>query len=71
MDRVAVESSTISAVGYDPASKVLEVAFKNGGDYSYFGVSSKTHAEMMSAPSEGDDWRCYKTTLRVGRSYGN
>ncbi len=53
MDRVAVESSTISAVGYDPASKVLEVAFKNGGDYSYFGVSSKTHAEMMSAPSVG------------------
>ena len=53
MVREPVESSSIRAVGYDPASRALEVEFRNGAVYLYRAVPSAVHAQFMAAPSKG------------------
>jgi hypothetical protein len=53
MERKAVKSSNIVSVGYDHASKTLEVEFKSGGVYRYADVTPERHAAMMAAPSVG------------------
>ena len=53
MERVAVKSRDIAIVGYEPDTKTLEIAFRQGGVYSYTGVSPEIHQELMKAPSHG------------------
>lgn len=53
MKRTAVESSSLDSVGYDRASRVMEVEFKNGGVYQYFGVAPGVHRRLMDAASKG------------------
>ncbi len=53
MERVAVQSRDIAIVGYDPATKALEIAFRNGGVYRYAGVPEEIHKNLMSAESHG------------------
>ena len=53
MKRIAVESSQVKSVGYDPDSEVLEVEFKGGTVYQYAEVTCKTYADMMNADSIG------------------
>lgn len=53
MDRVPVQSSNISEVGYDPASMTLEVLFTNGTIYQYFDVPEALYQELISAESVG------------------
>lgn len=55
-----VESSNISAVGYDADRRVLVVQFRGavvGSPYDpawiYLGVSQETHQELLAAPSIG------------------
>lgn len=50
MDRIAVNSSNVAAVGYDAASSTLEVEFKSGSVYRYFGVPVR-HFEALTAGS--------------------
>jgi hypothetical protein len=38
MNRVSVSSSNVTSVGYDENSSTLEVEFKGGSIYRYFGV---------------------------------
>lgn len=53
MTRTPVQSSQLSAVGYDPEAKKLEVQFKNGAVYEYDNVPPETHASLIGAPSVG------------------
>lgn len=53
MERQTVSSSIIASVGYDPATKVLEVEFHETGLYQYFNVPSVLHEAFMTAPSKG------------------
>ena len=53
MNRVAVVSSNLAAVGYDPVAHTLEVAFKDGSVYQYFDVPSDLHVGLMAASSHG------------------
>jgi hypothetical protein len=53
MKRQPVESSLFEAVGYDPETCVLELAFTNGRIYQYFNVSSEVHDQLLKAPSLG------------------
>lgn len=53
MQHTAVQSSNIQSVGYDPATKALEVHFKNGGRYRYHDVDAVTHSRLMAAKSVG------------------
>jgi len=51
MRRVPVESTSIGSVGY--ADDVLEIRFRNGGLYRYFGVPPDVHQGLMRADSKG------------------
>lgn len=51
--RQPVDSSSLASVGYDPTSQTLEVEFRNGGVYRYFGVPVSVCEALLSASSKG------------------
>ncbi|HHJ4503920.1 MULTISPECIES: KTSC domain-containing protein [Klebsiella/Raoultella group] len=53
MIRQPVSSSNLQSVGYDPTTRVLEIAFHSGGVYQYSGVPSTVHLGLLSAGSKG------------------
>lgn len=53
MERQHVSSSNLKAVGYDSATKTLEIEFLNGGLYQYSGVHESVYQALMSASSHG------------------
>jgi hypothetical protein len=53
MDRAPVQSSNIRSVGYDSASRTLEVEFHTGSIYQYFGVPEAVYQTLMRAASKG------------------
>jgi hypothetical protein len=53
MKRTFVNSSSVASVGYDAATSVLEVEFRNGNVYRYFAVPSKIHGALVEADSVG------------------
>lgn len=53
MNRVPVGSSNVAEIGYDAATRTLEVAFNSGGVYQYFDVPSSVHEGLLSASSVG------------------
>jgi hypothetical protein len=48
-----VASSNVEGIGYDEATKIARVRFKNGATYRYTGVSKELHESIMAAPSVG------------------
>lgn len=50
---IPVESSTIAAIGYDPARTMLFVQFKLGATYSYACVTQADFDALMAAASKG------------------
>ncbi len=53
MEREPVQSSTIQAIGYDPAAQVLEIEFQSGRVYQYRDVPPAVAATLRAAPSAG------------------
>ena len=53
MKRTPVSSSNLASVGYDSASRTLEIEFNNGYVYRYNDVSESVHRDLMSASSHG------------------
>jgi len=53
MERLPVQSSNLSSVGYDPDSLTLEIGFNNGGIYQYSGVPQEVYEGLMNASSKG------------------
>ena len=53
VNRVPVSSSNLASVGYDAASRTLEVEFLHGAVYQYFNVPAYEHEGLMRAPSHG------------------
>lgn len=67
MERVAVSSSNIAAIGYDPDSQTLEIEFTNGAVYQYFGVPPDEHDGFMNADSKG---KYLHANIKSRYSYG-
>ena len=53
MDRIAIRSSNIRSVGYDPGLATLEVEFNSGSVYEYLNVPKDEYEGLMSASSKG------------------
>jgi hypothetical protein len=66
MFRVAVVSSNLRSVGYDPATVVLEVEFRSDGIYQYFGVPAGVYGGLMQAGSKG---RYFHAFIRDAYAY--
>jgi hypothetical protein len=53
MEREPVQSSNLCSVGYDPDTLTLEIEFKEGNIYQYYGVPESLYVDLMSAGSKG------------------
>lgn len=53
MRRQPVESSSLQSVGYDVTNQVLEIQFRTGRVYRYFGVPPDVYSSLMQASSLG------------------
>jgi len=54
MERLAVSSSNIASIGYNPDSETLEIEFlKTGKVYEYYNVPQFMYDRLMEAPSHG------------------
>jgi hypothetical protein len=53
MERRAIISTSLRAVGYHADILILEVEFLNGDVYQYTGVPVYEHDAMMAAESKG------------------
>lgn len=69
MQMVPVSSSNLSAVGYDPTTRVLRIAF-HSGTYDYYDVPASTYSGLMNASSKGQYHHSYiKNNYRYRRIY--
>ena len=50
---MAVQSSSVAEIGYNPAELKLEVQFRNGKVYQYLGVPHTTFQAFMASDSKG------------------
>jgi hypothetical protein len=64
VDRQPVPSRNLAAVGYDPATQVLETAFRTGGIYRYRSVPQHIYDGLMQAGSHGTYF-----TMHIRNSY--
>jgi len=53
MERTAVSSSNILSIGYDPASYILEIEFKDGTIYQYQEVMQNEFDGLLESGSKG------------------
>lgn len=49
----AVESTTLSTVGYDDAYQILRLEFRSQAAYQYFAVPASVHDALLCAASKG------------------
>ncbi|MBI4651264.1 KTSC domain-containing protein [Candidatus Desantisbacteria bacterium] len=53
MDMIAVNSSHLSYIGYDPDSATLRIEFNDGSIYEYFDVPQHVYDELYAADNKG------------------
>ena len=51
--RVPVESACIASIAFSIEENVLQLEFRNGLAYEYFGVPAALYADLLSAQSKG------------------
>lgn len=54
MNRTPVSSSHLVSIGYEPISQTLEVEFRGGTVYQYFGVPADVHRWLVAASARGE-----------------
>jgi hypothetical protein len=59
---VPIRSSSLAAIGYDPATRTLRVKFRNGGLYDYLDVAHEVYEGLLaSQPHPWSSWRRHIT----------
>lgn len=53
MEMTPVDSTNLSAIGYDYESATLRVDFLKGRSYVYYGVPAELYEGLLSAGSKG------------------
>jgi len=59
MDRIFVQSTNVTAIGYDEPSQTLEVEFNTGSIYQYYNVPQHLYDALMQASSKGQFINAY------------
>jgi hypothetical protein len=55
MRRIWIDSSSIASIGYEAATRELEIEFRESGDvYRYFDVPEEEYAAFLAADSRGN-----------------
>ena len=53
MRRTPIDSTSLKSVGYEPATRTLEVEFQGGRVYRYFDVPPRRYRALLDAESAG------------------
>jgi hypothetical protein len=53
MNMIAVQSSNIAAIGYEPESGVMHVRFKDGSTYAHPDTTPAEYRAFMASSSKG------------------
>jgi KTSC domain len=53
MQVIAVESTTLATIAYDDAQRLLQLQFRSGAVYQYFGVPAAVHQALLRADAKG------------------
>jgi hypothetical protein len=53
MDMIAVRSSAMTAVGYDPATRRMRIRFEQGHSYDFCNVPLDIYNGLIAAASKG------------------
>lgn len=53
MNVTTVESTTLAAIAYGDAGGILQLEFRSGAIYRYFGVPAAGCEGLLTAPSKG------------------
>jgi hypothetical protein len=53
MNMIPVNSSNLSAVGYDKSTMTMHIRFKSGRLYAYYDVPESVYQKLMNAESHG------------------
>lgn len=53
MERVPVDSTTMTSIGYDAEARILEIEFTGGAIYQYLDVPEEIYQELLNAESKG------------------
>ena len=59
MEMIPVDSTNISAIGYDYELATLRVDFLKGRSYEYYGVPAELYEGFLSATSKGQYLNIY------------
>lgn len=51
--RVSVESACIATIAFSAEENILQLEFRNGLAYEYFGVPAVLYTDLLSAQSKG------------------
>lgn len=54
MNMIQVNSTNLTAIGYDESSRTLRVEFRNGGTYDYYDVPRTEFDGLHNATSHGE-----------------
>ena len=62
---VAMQSSSLTQVAYDPCRSILQVEFRDGTTYQYANVPVETYHDLLQADSKGAYFnRCVRNIFR-------
>jgi lysyl-tRNA synthetase class 2 len=53
MNVATVESTTLTGFSYDEAGGILQLEFRSGAGYEYFGVPAAVHEGLLASSSKG------------------
>jgi len=59
MPRIELNSTGLQAATYQEQLALLELEFRSGAIYRYFGVSGRTYQELLLAKSKGTYFHCH------------
>lgn len=69
MNITAVESTTLTALGYDEAHEILQLEFRSRAIYLYFGVPAPVYEALLAAASKGTYFnRAIRGNFRYSRA---
>lgn len=52
MKRLPIRSTSLKAVGYDPATQTLEIEYRHGSIVRYTGVSEAVYQGLLHVPGK-------------------
>jgi hypothetical protein len=53
VELVPVQSTNLSAIGYEPDTMLMQIQFKNGSLYAYQNVEPDTYQTLVTSPDPG------------------